>query len=323
MTTISNRPSHCTFPLAGTGDPTAPTSPSVTPPHLRVLVADDDPVNCEVVELMLSRLDQQADLAGNGLEALDALFARRYDVVLMDIQMPELDGIGATRRIRSELRAAMQPEVIAMTAGVTAEDRTLYLQAGMDAVLAKPLQLSELAAALGPSTRRHPRVDPGTETAAELWPGRSSPFDDTGMHAVYDRSALDTLLAELGEEGDAVRRDLIETYLSGDGPRIEAIEAAGLDPSGTRLGAIAHELKSSSATLGLMARLRHRHPDRRRAPSDPPEHRRDRRRRRASSASAAAPPRSWPSAPEPTGEMSRSPWRWSTGATGGREGRRA
>jgi len=63
----------------------------------------------------------------------------------------------------------------------------------------------------------------------------NSAFDDAGMHAVYDRSALDLLLAELGEEGDAVRRDLIETYLSGDGPRTEAIEAAGRDPSGTQL----------------------------------------------------------------------------------------
>jgi CheY-like chemotaxis protein len=235
------------------GEQTPSPSPSIMSPHLRVLVADDDPVNREVVELMLSRLDQQADLAENGLEALDALFARRYDVVLMDIQMPELDGIAATRRIRSELGEARQPEIVAMTAGVTAEDRTRYRQAGMDAVLAKPLQLSELAAALEPSPRRHPGLDPGPEPATEPWTGGNSAFDDAGMHAVYDRSALDLLLAELGEEGDALRQDLIETYLSGDGPRFEAIEAAGRDLSGSRLGALAHELKSSSATLGLMA----------------------------------------------------------------------
>src|ERR1700678_3937736 len=126
MATLTTHPTTLDSPpIALTGDPTPPTSPSVTPPHLRVLVADDDPVNREVAELMLSRLDQQADLAGNGLEALDALFARRYDVVLMDIQMPELDGISATRRIRSELGVAMQPEIVAMTAGVTAADRTL------------------------------------------------------------------------------------------------------------------------------------------------------------------------------------------------------
>jgi CheY-like chemotaxis protein/HPt (histidine-containing phosphotransfer) domain-containing protein len=254
-----------TFPVspirAYHGEQTPSGSSTIISPHLRVLVADDDPVNREVVELMLSRLDQQADLAENGLEALDALFARRYDIVLMDIQMPELDGIAATRRIRSELGQASQPEVIAMTAGVTTEDRTRYRQAGMDAVLAKPLQLSELAAALDTRARRHQGAGPVTGTKADRWPdppadrwpGGNSAFHDAGMHAVYDRSALDLLLAELGEEGDAVRRDLIETYLSGDGPRTEAIEAAGRDRSGTLLGSLAHELKSSSATLGLMA----------------------------------------------------------------------
>jgi CheY-like chemotaxis protein len=246
---------------ASNGEQMPSSSSSILSPHLRVLVADDDPVNREVVELMLSRLDQQADLAENGLEALDALFARRYDVVLMDIQMPELDGVSATRRIRSELGVAMQPEIVAMTAGVTAADRTLYAQAGMDAVLAKPLQLSELAAALDTCTHRRQDAEPATgamadplvDRPADPWPGGSSAFDDAGMHAVYDWSALDLLLAELGEEGDAVRQDLIETYLSGDGERFGALEAAGRDPSGAQLGSLAHELKSSSATLGLMA----------------------------------------------------------------------
>ena len=117
--------------------------------RLRLLVADDDEISREVVLLLLGRLDQRADLAGSGVEAVAAVHAAQYDVVLMDIQMPQMDGLEATRRIRSECSDTLQPAIIAMTARVTVEDQALFLVTGMDDVLPKPVRLSELAVVLG------------------------------------------------------------------------------------------------------------------------------------------------------------------------------
>jgi CheY-like chemotaxis protein len=114
----------------------------------RVLVVDDDEISQDVTVLMLEHLGVRADVAGNGVEALEALDGAAYDVVLMDIQMPEMDGLEASRRIRSDGKIDRQPVIIAVTASGTAEEQVKFVQAGVDQYLAKPIRLELLAAAL-------------------------------------------------------------------------------------------------------------------------------------------------------------------------------
>ncbi len=115
---------------------------------LRILLVEDNPVNQKLALHLLERLGYDADLAVNGVEALDRLHAQPYDVVLMDVQMPEMDGLEATRRIRQEMAHDMQPHIIAVTANAMKEDRDQYLSLGMDDYLSKPIRVTELVAAL-------------------------------------------------------------------------------------------------------------------------------------------------------------------------------
>jgi CheY-like chemotaxis protein len=120
---------------------------------LRILLAEDNAVNQKLALALLSRLGYQADVAGNGLEALEALERQPYDVVLMDVQMPELDGLETTRRIRARWPADARPRIVAMTANAMEEDRDACFAAGMDDYVAKPIRPEELAAALARSER--------------------------------------------------------------------------------------------------------------------------------------------------------------------------
>ena len=129
--------------------PAAPGEPTLADRHpLRILVAEDNGVNQRVVLAMLRRLGYRADLAANGREAVDAVRQRPYDVVLMDLHMPELDGLGALRQIHAEHAPDRRPRVIALTANALEEDRQECLAAGMDDYLSKPLQRDKLEAAL-------------------------------------------------------------------------------------------------------------------------------------------------------------------------------
>ena len=115
-------------------------------PVLHVLVAEDNTINQRVVARMLGRFDCRVDLCGNGLEAVAMASTMAYDLILMDIQMPELDGLEATRRIRGQRGA--QPKVVALTANAMPSDRAGCLAAGMDDYMAKPIRLEDLAALL-------------------------------------------------------------------------------------------------------------------------------------------------------------------------------
>jgi two-component system, sensor histidine kinase and response regulator len=121
---------------------------------LRVLLAEDNRVNQKVALAMLRRMGYEADLAVNGLEAVAALEREPYDLVLMDMQMPEMDGIQATRELRRRLSAERQPQVVALTANASDGDRTACLAAGMDGFLAKPVSLQALAEVLEQAAAR-------------------------------------------------------------------------------------------------------------------------------------------------------------------------
>jgi signal transduction histidine kinase/CheY-like chemotaxis protein len=144
--------------LAGRDEPVHSTPmPSIAPDvgdAPSVLVAEDNPVNQRVVRLMLERMGCRPDVVGTGLEALDALRARPYDLVLMDVRMPEMDGTDATRALRRDLSLEQQPLVVAMTANVQVEDRKACEEAGMDDFIPKPIRPSDLARVIRTARRR-------------------------------------------------------------------------------------------------------------------------------------------------------------------------
>jgi CheY-like chemotaxis protein len=115
--------------------------------HLRVLLAEDNAINQKVAQQMLKKLGCVADVAQNGRETLHMMSEKEYDLVFMDVQMPEVDGLEATRLIRVNSDIS-QPYIVAMTANVMQEDREICRTAGMDDFVAKPVRLDEVSKAL-------------------------------------------------------------------------------------------------------------------------------------------------------------------------------
>jgi signal transduction histidine kinase/DNA-binding response OmpR family regulator len=117
-------------------------------PPMRILLAEDNPVNQRVATRLLERLGYRPDVVTNGKEALESVRGHRYDVVLMDLHMPEMDGLNAARRIRAELDPDRRPRLIALTAATMGDNRRECLEAGMDDFVCKPVTLQSLRAAL-------------------------------------------------------------------------------------------------------------------------------------------------------------------------------
>jgi signal transduction histidine kinase/CheY-like chemotaxis protein len=150
---------------AETGGRDSDDDPPIDQPALQILLAEDNAVNQKLALRYLERMGYSADVASNGREALEACEQRRYDVVLMDVQMPEMDGLEASRRLCARFARSNRPRIIAMTANAMAGDREICLQAGMDDYLSKPIRLEQLRAAL---KSVHPNSDGKTAEERNL-----------------------------------------------------------------------------------------------------------------------------------------------------------
>lgn len=206
--------------------PSVPAPPPVAH-SLRILVAEDNPVNQEVVRVMLHRLGYSPRIVSNGLEAVAAATAETFDLVLMDVRMPDCDGLEATRRIRAA--RGREARIVALTASALEADKRMCLEAGMDAHLTKPISLPELAAVV--REVRAPTPDP---------------LAGNGKRAI-DRKQLE----RIGISGRALTR-IVATYLE-DAPRklAQLRDAAGLEDH-ERTARLAHALAGSSANLGAL-----------------------------------------------------------------------
>lgn len=233
---------------------------------LEILIAEDNLVNQKVLCRILEQLGYQADIVSNGNAAIAALADRSYDVILMDVQMPEMDGLTATRQIRQSIPAAQQPYIIAITASAMQGDREDCLESGMDDYLSKPIRREELIEALlklqtatdlpkgyGESGQSPvPETHPGTGENQSLPTQLTVPTSAIAPETVLDTEAMEALKEELGHDLELIQ-ELIECYLEDSPQLIQTLQNALQSHDLVTLKRAAHTLKSSSATLGAIA----------------------------------------------------------------------
>lgn len=252
-------------------------------PHLRILLAEDNAVNQKVALHTLRRLGYRADAVGDGEEVLISLARQVYDVILMDVQMPTLDGLEATRRLRAQLPPQRQPYIIAMTANAMQGDQEQCIQAGMDAYISKPFKVEDLVAALQKARLlpRPPQRTVGTnghspagtpptgDDKGELSKRAESPTQNkkrsvgngqnapgptiispVGEHSPVNWDALAQLRTDLGEDSEPFLRELIGSFLDDTALHLREMQAALTDANLELVHRTAHSLKSTSKVIG-------------------------------------------------------------------------
>lgn len=224
---------------------------------LDILLVEDNATNQKLALLVLERLGYRADVALNGRQALQAVCQKRYDVVLMDLQMPEMDGLEATRRIRQELPPRAQPWVVAMTANAMDSDREQCFAAGMDDFLGKPIRVDALTTALLRCQGRRSEAAPEQRaSAAAVVTPLSTLMDglpESARIEGLEPTALARLWAELGAQAGLVLPELIDTALHSMPALLEDAYAALARGHADDLGRAAHTLKSNAAWFGATA----------------------------------------------------------------------
>jgi PAS domain S-box-containing protein len=200
---------------------------------LRVLVAEDNAINQRVALRLLERLGYRADLAANGLEVIDAVERQAYDVVLMDIQMPEMDGLQAARWIVPRRGPGGLPRIVAMTANALPGDRESTLDAGIDAHLPKPIDPQALASVL-------------TQVALRAQSGDAA----SAAPPALDLARLEHLRTMQGGAQPTLVRDLIDLFLADSAGHVRRIVEAHGDGHAEQVRSLAHRFLSATQNLG-------------------------------------------------------------------------
>jgi CheY-like chemotaxis protein/HPt (histidine-containing phosphotransfer) domain-containing protein len=217
----------------------------------RILLAEDNLINQQVALAMLTSLGLQTEIANNGQEAVAMASNQRYDIILMDCQMPVMDGYQATAEIRQQAPAANRRlPIVALTANAMEGDRTQCLAAGMDDYLAKPYTREQLLQVLsrwlapvpGSHDPTQPPLTTKVETALEALP-----------LAAIDRQVLDQLRELDPTGGQTLVRQILQVYLDTSGNYLAQMEQAIAANDADGLRRAAHSLKSSSANVGAKA----------------------------------------------------------------------
>jgi signal transduction histidine kinase/DNA-binding response OmpR family regulator/CHASE1-domain containing sensor protein len=238
---------------------------------LRILLAEDNVVNQKVAVNLLARLGYRADVVANGLEVLESLHRQHYDVILMDMQMPEMDGLEATAKIYQDWDSSQVPYIIALTANAMIEDRQKCFDVGMHDYVSKPIRLEELSQALQKCSPQQPEEtsEETTETIALSKAliktvGTNQAMNDnyevkrnSAQSSLEQPLALDlSVLHALGDPSDPESAefmiDLIDSYLEDAPPLLTEISTAVTENDLDSLEHNAHTLKSICFSLGAM-----------------------------------------------------------------------
>jgi PAS domain S-box-containing protein len=218
----------------------------------RVLIAEDNTVNQQVAAAQLKKLGYASDTVANGLEVLEALNRIPYDIILMDCQMPELDGYETTRQVR--LRGGHQPYIIAMTASAMQGDRELCLAAGMDDYITKPVRTAALKAVL----EQHSEIEENGVAGSSAKPEPAGAHPEPAS-ALSDMSSSEEVFVDIDrlrdvtdDEPEGIKR-LIDLYLTQAGPMLDGLHEAIQTNSSGDVARIAHKLVGSSISCGVEA----------------------------------------------------------------------
>ena len=215
--------------------PTGVFDPDMALRHpLQILLAEDNQIDQKLTLHLLSKFGYRADVAGNGAEAVAAVDRQPYDVILMDVQMPVMDGLEATRRLRQ--RPDHGPRVIAMTANALEGDRGECRVAGMDDYVSKPISPEALAASLSRTQTRREALPAGTGSGA----------------GGFDRDAFAALRATLGDDGPRMLGGLVENFLRDGADLVAAILGGISDGDPKEVERAAHTLKSTGLAFGAL-----------------------------------------------------------------------
>lgn len=211
--------------------------------NLRVLIAEDNPINQTVTLHLLERLGCQADVVENGIEAVEAVLSQPYDIVLMDVQMPELDGEQASQVIRAYGDTVHQPYIVALTAHALPDDRERAIEAGMDAYISKPAQLDDLRAILTRFLTQN----------AEAAKQESPPHLASQSAPLVDWNALAALEASLGHDARETMRVVIRLWRDELGGQVADLDVALHSGERARIAALAHRIAGGCRQIGALA----------------------------------------------------------------------